>query len=66
MLDGAAAAALLGALPRLSADDRQALIQQGQTLYLQNGYTTAVEGRARLERRTAASISSAEMAITRS
>lgn len=46
VLDGAAAAALLGALPRLSADDRQALIQQGQTLYLQNGYTTAVEGRA--------------------
>lgn len=45
-LDGAAAAALLGALPKLSADDRQALIQQGQTLYLQNGYTTAVEGRA--------------------
>ena len=46
VLDGAAAAALLGALPKLSADDRQALIQQGQTLYLQNGYTTAVEGRA--------------------
>jgi len=45
-LDGAAATALLGALPKLSADDRQALIQQGQTLYLQNGYTTAVEGRA--------------------
>lgn len=46
VLDGAAAAAVLGALPKLSADDRQALIQQGQTLYLQNGYTTAVEGRA--------------------
>lgn len=46
VLDGAAAVALLGALPKLSADDRQALIQQGQTLYLQNGYTTAVEGRA--------------------
>jgi hypothetical protein len=46
VLDGAAAAALLGALPKLPADDRQAMIQQGQTLYLQNGYTTAVEARA--------------------
>lgn len=42
----AAATALLGALPQLPRDDRQAMIQQGQTLYLQNGYTTAVEARA--------------------
>ncbi|WP_374500494.1 amidohydrolase, partial [Zoogloea sp.] len=46
VLEGAAATALLGALPRLPVDDRQAMIQQGQTLYLQNGYTTAVEARA--------------------
>ncbi|WP_374477056.1 amidohydrolase [Zoogloea sp.] len=46
VLEGAAATALLGALPQLPADDRQAMIQQGQTLYLQNGYTTAVEARA--------------------
>ena len=46
VLEGAAATALLGALPHLPADDRQAMIQQGQTLYLQNGYTTAVEARA--------------------
>lgn len=46
VLEGAAATALLGALPQLPADDRQAMIQQGQTLYLQSGYTTAVEARA--------------------
>lgn len=45
-LEGAAATALLGALPQLGKDERQALIQQGQTLYLRNGYTTAVEARA--------------------
>lgn len=45
-LEGAAATALLGALPQLARDERQALIQQGQTLYLRNGYTTAVEARA--------------------
>lgn len=45
-LEGAAATALLGALPQLAKDERQALIQQGQTLYLRNGYTTAVEARA--------------------
>lgn len=46
VLDGAAAAALLGALPQLPKDERLAMIQQGQSLLLQNGYTTAVEGRA--------------------
>ncbi|HNF62043.1 MAG TPA: amidohydrolase [Rhodocyclaceae bacterium] len=46
VLDGAAAVALLGQLPQLPPDERQALIQQGQTLYLRNGYTTAVEARA--------------------
>ncbi|HQE38627.1 MAG TPA: amidohydrolase [Zoogloea sp.] len=46
VLDGAAAAALLGNLPQVPATERQAMIQQGQTLYLQNGYTTAVEARA--------------------
>ncbi|MBS0345357.1 MAG: amidohydrolase [Proteobacteria bacterium] len=45
-LEGAAATTLLGALPQLARDERQALIQQGQTLYLRNGYTTAVEARA--------------------
>jgi predicted amidohydrolase YtcJ len=45
-LEGAAATALLGTLPQLGKDERQALIQQGQTLYLRNGYTTAVEARA--------------------
>ena len=37
--------ALLGACRR-SRPTTPAMIQQGQTLYLQNGYTTAVEGRA--------------------
>lgn len=46
VLDGAAATALLGALPQLSKDERMAMIQQGQSLMLQNGYTTAVEARA--------------------
>ncbi|MDD3354530.1 amidohydrolase, partial [Zoogloea sp.] len=46
LLEGTSAFALLGALPHFSGDERLALIQQGQALYLQNGYTTAVEGRA--------------------
>lgn len=46
VLDGAAATALLGALPQLSKDERMAMIQQGQSLMLQSGYTTAVEARA--------------------
>ena len=46
VLDGAAATALLGTLPQLSKDERMAMIQQGQSLMLQNGYTTAVEARA--------------------
>jgi predicted amidohydrolase YtcJ len=46
LLEGSAAVALIGALPQLGKDDRQAMIQQGQSLYLKNGYTTAVEARA--------------------
>ena len=46
VLEGAAAAAILGSLPQLSRDERQAIIQQGQTLYLRSGYTTASEARA--------------------
>ena len=46
VLEGAAATALLGALPQLPKDERMAMIQQGQSLMLQNGYTTAVEARA--------------------
>lgn len=46
VLEGAAATALLGALPQLPRDERQAMIQQGQTLYLQAGYTTAIEAHA--------------------
>lgn len=46
VLDGAAAAAVLGSLPKLPKDERMAMIQQGQSLLLQNGYTTAIEGRA--------------------
>ena len=46
VLEGAAAVALIGSLPQVPAVERQAMIQQGQTLYLQNGYTTAVEARA--------------------
>lgn len=46
VLEGAAAAAVLGSLPKLPKDERMAMIQQGQSLLLQNGYTTAIEGRA--------------------
>lgn len=46
VLDGAAAVALLGTLPQLARDERLAMIQQGQSLMLQSGYTTAVEARA--------------------
>jgi hypothetical protein len=46
LLEGSAAVALIGALPQLGKDDRQAMILQGQSLYLKNGYTTAVEARA--------------------
>ena len=46
VLDGAAAVALLGSLPQLSKDERMAMIQQGQSLMLESGYTTAVEARA--------------------
>ncbi len=46
VLEGAAATALLGALPQLAKDERMAMIQQGQSLMLQSGYTTAVEARA--------------------
>jgi predicted amidohydrolase YtcJ len=46
VLEGSAAFALLGSLPQLPKEERQAMIQEGQGLYLRNGYTTAVEGRA--------------------
>ena len=46
VLEGASAAALLGALPQLPDTERLAMIQQGQSLMLQHGYTTAVEARA--------------------
>lgn len=46
VLEGSAAFALLGSLPQVPKEERQAMIQEGQGLYLRNGYTTAVEGRA--------------------
>lgn len=49
VLEGSAAFALLGSLPQLPKEERQAMIQEGQGLYLRNGYTTAVEGRATAE-----------------
>jgi predicted amidohydrolase YtcJ len=46
VLEGSAAVAVLGQLPGLPEAERLAMIEQGQTLYLRNGYTTAQEGRA--------------------
>jgi predicted amidohydrolase YtcJ len=37
---------VLGALPKLSAADREAIAQAGQELYLRFGFTTAQEGRS--------------------
>jgi predicted amidohydrolase YtcJ len=46
VLEGSAAVRVLGQLPNLPSAERLAMIEQGQTLYLRNGYTTAQEGRA--------------------
>ncbi|WP_374491557.1 amidohydrolase [Zoogloea sp.] len=46
VLEGSAAALVLGQLPTLPSAERLAMIEQGQTLYLRNGYTTTQEGRA--------------------